>query len=37
MKASPVYPKRHLHIGEWLRVSHSAFAPHELGQGSTHF
>ncbi|KAI9586454.1 hypothetical protein GQX74_002301 [Glossina fuscipes] len=29
MKASPVYPKRQLHMGEWLRVSHSAFAPHE--------
>uniref|UniRef100_A0A1A9VW28 Uncharacterized protein n=1 Tax=Glossina austeni TaxID=7395 RepID=A0A1A9VW28_GLOAU len=31
MKASPVYPKRHLHIGEWLRVSHSVVGSFDMG------
>lgn len=32
-----MYPTLQIHIGVWLTTRHSAFSPHEPGQGSLHF
>lgn len=37
MNGSPVKSPAQTHIGVWLTVLHSAFLPHDPGQGSRHF
>lgn len=37
VNGSPLYPLLQEHIGVWLTTEHTAFEPHEPGQGSVHF
>lgn len=32
----PVYPERHVQVGEWFTILHSALIPHAPGHGSLH-
>lgn len=36
LKGSPTYPSKHMQLARWFCTRHSAFIPHDPGQGLMH-